>query len=210
MKFIKENFQFVVIIGLILLLLTKGCRQSTTNSSVIIHDTTRSVRIDTIKSVSKTIINPVAYVTEVVTSIDTIYQPDTSYAKLLNKFNNLKDSLLSIKSYSIEHKLDTIGSVTVNSKVLENNLVSQSVNWAVKIPTITNTITIKTKEPARRILYIGAGIEGNKQDLINQVNFGLLYKDRKDRIIGTQAGISVNGVVNYGISAYTPIKLRKR
>ena len=57
-------------------------------------------------------------------------------------------------------------------------------------------------------MYIGGGLQGNQYNIINSINGGLLYKNKKDQIYGLSVGINTNGQIVYGISSYWKIKFK--
>jgi hypothetical protein len=61
--------------------------------------------------------------------------------------------------------------------------------------------------PPRNQLYVGIGVEGNPVTLVNQLNGHIIFKNKKDHIIGIQAGISPTGTINYGVNTFWKIKL---
>ena len=95
--------------------------------------------------------------------------------------------------------------LTVLFMVQQNKFLGRSYITNVTIPEKTITITNTLHPKPTRQFYIGGGISGNKTSLINSVNVGLLYKDRRDRIFGI--GASYNGQINYGVQSYWKIKL---
>ena len=57
-------------------------------------------------------------------------------------------------------------------------------------------------------MYIGGGLQGNQYNIINSINGGILYKNKKDQIYGLSVGINTNGQEVYGVSSYWKIKLK--
>jgi hypothetical protein len=43
----------------------------------------------------------------------------------------------------------------------------------------------------------------------NSVEGGILYKTKKDQIIGAKINVGVDGTISYGIQSYFKIKLKK-
>jgi len=58
-------------------------------------------------------------------------------------------------------------------------------------------------------LYYGGGVMGNPVEIINNVYAGVLLKTKRDRIVGVNVGLNSRGAVNYGVSSYWKISLKK-
>lgn len=94
--------------------------------------------------------------------------------------------------------------------VTQNKIIGRRAIYELETVTVkeTNTITNTIQAEQKRQVYLGGGISGNKANLVNRFELGLLYKDRKDRMFGVSADLDVTGQVSYGIKSYWKIKLK--
>ena len=98
--------------------------------------------------------------------------------------------------------------MVVDDTVFKNNLIGQSISYDLKIPKkyfkVTNTITIPCV-PTNQ-LYIGGGVNGNRNSLINSAEIGLILKTKKDRLYQFKVSQDISGYTNYGVGTYWKIK----
>lgn len=204
MKFIKENFNGLIIILLIIIILLQRCGSGTTASEptvIVKRDTVWIVKDSTIitkPQLVKTIEIPVE-------RWETEYLPDTNYAKLLEQYVTLSSKFLQMGIYQDTVKLDSFGYAAIKDTVSKNTLVGRSVDYRIKVPKITETIIIPEKKVNQ--VYVGGMIGGYREQIVNQINAGLLLKTKKDQIIGVNAGINTQGQIVYGVQSYWKIKL---
>jgi hypothetical protein len=111
----------------------------------------------------------------------------------------------NISSDSI--KIDSIGHVYITDTVSKNMIIGRSTRYNVKYPIITNTVIVPEKKKLQ--MYLGGGVQGQKNEIINQINAGLLLKTKKDQIIGINAGTTINGNAVYGVQSFWKIRLKK-
>lgn len=135
------------------------------------------------------------------------YIPDTNYRKLLIQYQNLLGLYLTKNIQKDSLKIDSIGYVSVTDTVTKNLISNRKFSYNLTYPTITNTITLPAKP--RNQLYIGGALEGNPTSMINQINAGLLWKNKKDQIFGGYVGIDKDAMFQYGVQSYFKINLRR-
>jgi hypothetical protein len=135
-----------------------------------------------------------------------VYVPDTSYKGLLKQYDALGDKYFSRNIYRTPFKLGSYGDATVIDTISSNKILGNSIIYNIKIPIVTNTITIEKPYKPVNQLYFGGGISGNQLSLINSVELGFLYKNKKDQIFGVKAQQSFNYGTSYGLSSYWKIK----
>lgn len=207
-KIIDNIFNILIIIG-ILILFTQSCHRNS-----IIEKPTISIVRDTIWTGHDTTIylgntiQPIKKIRDTIEINSVEYRPSDNYDSLLYQFNSIKETLLTKNIYSNELRYDS-SSVVITDTLEKNKLIGRSAKFSLKYPTITNTITINNPPIKKRILYIGGGVEGNKDKIFNSVEIGLLYKDKKDHILGIGISSDFSNHINYGLKAYFPIKLKK-
>jgi hypothetical protein len=135
------------------------------------------------------------------------YLPDTNYAKLVKQYTELAEKFLAMNIQADSFKVDSIGHVYIIDTVSHNLVKSRSFRYNLKYPQITTTITIP--EPKKVEWYIGGFLQGEEEELINQISAGLLIKNKKDQIFGGHIGLNTFGKLQVGFSSYWKIKPRK-
>lgn len=178
-----------------------GCSPRNQKSdTVTVHDTTWSVHDTTIyktlkgKVLHDTIATPPEYIA------------DTNYPKLLAQYNDLLSKYMALVEFKDTIRLDTLGYVAITDTVNQNNIKGRSVRSNYKIPTITVTNTITNYAPPKAMLFFGGGVQGNQTLGVTGANLGILYKSKKDKIVGFNVGSTIGSQLNYGISSYWKIK----
>lgn len=132
-----------------------------------------------------------------------IYVPDTSYPKLLEQYKALGDKHFSTNIFKSEFELGQYGKAVVTDTVKGNQLISSGLSYNLSIP--EKTITIEKPAPPKRQLYIGFGGFGSKDNYVDGVYVGGVYKDRQDRLTGVSIGYG-SGTIQFGLSSYWKIK----
>ena len=134
------------------------------------------------------------------------YLPDPNYDKLLLQYQELVKLHLAKNIQKDSVQIDSIGFVKVIDTVQNNIVQNRKWEYNIKYPIIKETII----EPSKKVnqLYIGGGLQGNQYNIINSINGGILYKNKKDQIYGLSVGINTNGQVVYGVSSYWKIKFK--
>jgi hypothetical protein len=56
------------------------------------------------------------------------------------------------------------------------------------------------------MLFFGGGVQGNQTLGVTGANVGLLYKSKKDKIVGLNVGSTIGEKLTFGISSYWKIK----
>lgn len=135
---------------------------------------------------------------------DTVYLPASNYEALIKQYEAVLERFLAQNIYRDSFKLDSFGYATITDTVSENKLQKRAFNYNIKLPIITETITINN--PPKRQIYVGIGLEGSKANIINQISGNVLYKDRQDRIFGGKVGMDISGQPIYGVQTFWKIK----
>jgi hypothetical protein len=194
----------VVILVLLVVLLLQRCGGKTeTTEPKIVRDTIWVHKDSTILSKPQM----VGSIPIPIDRWNTEYLPDTNYTKLLAQYMDVTNKFLASNMHSDSLKIDSIGYVHVKDTVSRNLITSRSYTYNLKYPIIKETITIP--EPKKTQVYIGGGFEGDESELVSDVSVGLLLKNKKDQIFGVSVGYSVYSGIQFGISSYWKIKLRK-
>ena len=134
------------------------------------------------------------------------YLPDPNYDKLILQYQEIVKLHLAKNIQKDSVQIDSIGFVKVTDTVQNNIVQNRKWEYNIKYPIIKETII----EPPKKInqLYIGGGLQGNQYNIINSINGGILYKNKKDQLYGLSIGVNTNGQVVYGLSSYWKIKFK--
>ena len=134
------------------------------------------------------------------------YLPDPNYDKLVLQYQELVKLHLAKNIQKDSVKIDSIGFVKVTDTVQNNIVQNRKWEYNIKYPIIKETVI----QPPKKVnqLYIGGGLQGNQYNIINSINGGILYKNKKDQLYGLSVGINTNGQVVYGVSSYWKIKFK--
>ena len=201
----KINFNNILSIAILILAVIIVLQRS--NSSPDIIEKPIVIR-DTIwqKKDSVVFTSPKVVQTIPVKIISEKYLPDPNYDKLVLQYQELVKLHLSKNVQKDSVQIDSIGFVKVTDTVQNNIVQNRKWEYNIKYPIIKETII----EPPKKInqLYIGGGLQGNQYNIINSINGGILYKNKKDQIYGLSVGINTNGQVVYGVSSYWKIKFK--
>ena len=201
----KINFNNILSIAILILAVIIVLQRS--NSSPDIIEKPIVIR-DTIWQKKDSVIytSPKVIQTIPVKIISEKYLPDPNYDKLVLQYQELVKLHLSKNVQKDSVKIDSIGFVKVTDTVQNNIVQNRKWEYNLKYPIIKETII----EPPKKVnqLYIGGGLQGNQYNIINSLNGGLLYKNKKDQIYGLSVGINTNGQVVYGVSSYWKIKFK--
>ena len=134
------------------------------------------------------------------------YIADTNYPKLKAQYDALVIAHLAKNIYADTVKLDTLGYVAVADTVYKNELLNRSYKYNYKIPTVTVTTTIIKYAPLKNQLYVGGGVGVNKALGVTNLNDGLLFKTKRDKIYSVTVGTNVEGQINYGFQTFWKLK----
>lgn len=177
-----------------------GCTPKHQKSdTLIVHDTAWTVHDSLIYS--KPLPGKIVYMPPTVE-----YLADTNYARLKEQYDSLLKEFFALKTYYDTVRLDTLGYVSVIDSVQKNGIIGRSFHTNYKIPTVTVTKTITHYAPPTSALFFGGGVEGNKTLGVTGANVGILYKSKKDKIVGLNVGSTIGQQLTFGISSYWKIK----
>lgn len=193
----------IVVLVLYVAFSKNGCSPRHQKSdTVTVHDTSWSVHDTTIyktligkgKTLHDTIQTPPEYIA------------DTNYPKLLAQYKDLLSKYMALVEFKDTIRIDTLGYVSIIDTVNQNNIKGRSVRSNYKIPTITITNTITNYAPPKSAFFFGGGVQGNQTLGVTGANLGIIYKSKKDKIVGFNVGSTIGSQLNYGISSYWKIK----
>ena len=201
----KVNFNNILSVAILILAVIIVLQRS--NSSPDIIEKPIVVR-DTVWQKKDSVIytSPKVVQTIPVKIISEKYLPDPNYDKLVLQYQELVKLHLAKNIQKDSVQIDSIGFVKVTDTVQNNIVQNRKWEYNLKYPIIKETII----QPPKKVnqLYIGGGLQGNQYNIINSINGGILYKNKKDQIYGLSVGINTNGQVVYGVSSYWKIKFK--
>ena len=201
----KINFNNILSIAILILAVIIVLQRS--NSSPDIIEKPIVVR-DTVWQKKDSVIytSPKVVQTIPVKIVSEKYLPDPNYDKLVLQYQELVKLHLAKNIQKDSVQIDSIGFVKVTDTVQNNIVQNRKWEYNIKYPIIKETII----EPPKKInqLYIGGGLQGNQYNIINSINGGILYKNKKDQLYGLSIGVNTNGQVVYGLSSYWKIKFK--
>lgn len=201
----KINFNNILSIAILILAVIIVLQRS--NSSPDIIEKPIVIR-DTVWQKKDSLIytSPKVVQTIPVKIISEKYLPDPNYDKLLLQYQELVKLHLAKNIQKDSVQIDSIGFVKVTDTVQNNIVQNRKWEYNIKYPIIKETVI----QPPKKVnqLYIGGGLQGNQYNIINSVNGGILYKNKKDQMYGLSVGINTNGQVVYGVSSYWKIKFK--
>ena len=188
----------ILILAVIIVFQRKSSTPDVIDTPIVIRDTVWQKKDSVIYTSPKVVQTiPVKVVSEK-------YLPDPNYDKLVLQYQELVKLHLAKNIQKDSVQIDSIGFVKVIDTVQNNIVQNRKWEYNLKYPIIKETIIQSPKKVNQ--LYIGGGLQGNQYNIINSVNGGLLYKNKKDQIYGLSVGINTNGQVVYGVSSYWKIK----
>ena len=202
MKYILNNILSIIIIVLALVILVQRCdnKDVAPAEPTIIRDTVWHEHDSVVYS------SPKVIKTIPVKVVSKEYLPDPNYDKLVAQYQELVQKYLAKNIQKDSIKIDSIGFVKVTDTVQNNIVQNRKWEYNLKYPTIKETVIMPPKQVNQ--LYLGGGIRGNQTSLVNSLDLGLLYKNKKDQIYGVSVGINTNGQVIYGVQSYWKIKFK--
>ena len=227
---LQKYFKEILIVGLIVvILLMRACSgDSSTDPKDIVKVDGKDYelleqKIDTVfiektievpKYVPKYITKVETVTVEVPADVDSLKVVEDYYAKYI-----VKDTLNLTYDFGPEITIDSIGTKPnpslgfgyLTDTISQNKILSRKIEWNFQIPTIYNTKIVK--ELPKRQFYYGVGADFNKTDFIQSAKFGVLYKDKKDKIFGLNLGVlnTNNNVTPYiGGSLYWKLSFKKK
>ena len=201
----KINFNNILSIAILILAVIIVLQRS--NSSPDIVEKPIVVR-DTVWQKKDSLIytSPKVVQTIPVKIISEKYLPDPNYDKLVLQYQELVKLHLAKNIQKDSVQIDSIGFVKVTDTVQNNIVQNRKWEYNIKYPIIKETVI----QPPKKVnqLYIGGGLQGNQYNIINSINGGILYKNKKDQLYGLSIGVNTNGQVVYGVSSYWKIKFK--
>lgn len=139
-----------------------------------------------------------------------VYLPDPRYDSLKIQYQELAKDYLAKRIYEDTFKLASFGHVIVYDTVKANKLGERSYVADYMLPIIKDTIIItkRVEAPKKGQLYIGGGFASNKA-FQNTGHIGVLYKTKKDKIVGGYVAVMPGMQISYGVQTYWKLSFKK-
>jgi hypothetical protein len=170
---------------------------------------TISVRHDTVWVVTQgdTIYKPIPF-----SVTNTIYKPlyKTDTLEITEVLPTDTAAILSHfyqKVFYSDTQVNKYGKIIIDDTVFKNRIASRRVITDLKIPEVTNTITLKQK---RNVVYLGVGAMSSLEDFIYAVGGDVSLKTKTDKIYSVGAFATKEGKLYYQLGFKVPIHLIKQ
>lgn len=228
-RFFKLDIKTIIIVGLIIFLLLRGCGDTPQGTKEIVKvdgkkyelvDKTIDTvfvekRVEVPTYVPKYVDRVVEKIVKIPTHVDSLQIIKDYYSKFVTK-----DTLRLTYEFAPEITIDSIGTKpnptlgfgVITDTITQNKVLSRDVVWNFKVPTIYNTTIVKDLPKTQ--LYYGFNLGGNKQDIFSTASGGLILKTKSDKLYQLNLGVQTNGVdgvVPYiGGGIFWKINLKKK
>jgi hypothetical protein len=193
------------ILGYVLFSQIKGCASGEVVSSDTVY------KRDTVWQKYDSIVVKKVKVKEIIhDTLPPEYIADPMYDSLKVQYELLAREFLAKKIYEDTFKIGTFGHVIVYDTVKNNSLGLRSYMADYKLPIIRDSIFITNtvEAPSKGQLYIGGGFASNKA-LSNTGHLGILYKTKKDKIVGAYVAVLPGMQIGYGVQSYWKLTFKK-
>jgi hypothetical protein len=208
-KFFKLDIKTIIIVGLIIFLLLRGCGDTPQGTKEIVKvdgkkyelvDKTIDTvfvekRVEVPTYVPKYVDRVVEKIVKIPTHVDSLQIIKDYYSKFVTK-----DTLKLTYEFAPEITIDSIGTKpnptlgfgVITDTITQNKVLSRDVVWNFEVPTIYNTTIVKDLPKTQ--LYYGFNLGGNKQDIFSTASGGLILKTKSDKLYQLNLGVQTNGV----------------
>ena len=208
-NFFKLDIKTIIIVGLIIFLLLRGCGDTPQGTKEIVKvdgkkyelvvktiDTVYiEKRVEVPTYVPKYVDRVVEKIVKIPTHVDSLQIIKDYYSKFVTK-----DTLRLTYEFAPEITIDSIGTKpnptlgfgVITDTITQNKVLSRDVVWNFEVPTIYNTTIVKDLPKTQ--LYYGFNLGGNKQDIFSTASGGLILKTKSDKLYQLNLGVQTNGV----------------
>ena len=208
-NFFKLDIKTIIIVGLIIFLLIRGCGDTPQGTKEIVKvdgkkyelvDKTIDTvfvekRVEVPTYVPKYVDRVVEKIVKIPTHVDSLQIIKDYYSKFVTK-----DTLRLTYEFAPEITIDSIGTKpnptlgfgVITDTITQNKVLSRDVVWNFEVPTIYNTTIVKDLPKTQ--LYYGFNLGGNKQDIFSTASGGLILKTKSDKLYQLNLGVQTNGV----------------
>jgi len=228
-QFFKLDIKTIIIVGLIIFLLLRGCGDTQKPDKEIVKVDGKKYElvdktIDTVfvekrvvvhKYVPKYVDRVVEKIVKIPIHVDSLQIIKDYYSRYVTK-----DTLKLTYEFAPEITIDSIGTKpnptlgygVLTDTITQNKIISRDIVWNFKVPTIYNTTIVK--ELPKTQVYYGFNIAGNKENIFSTASGGLILKTKTDKLYQLNLGVQTNpsgGVVPYiGGGIFWKINLNRK
>lgn len=203
----KNTFFATVIILLVIIVSTqRGCLGPRDNDKPPVIKTV----VDTVwQKYDSIIIRKVPVLKEIPADPKYIPQIPEDYETLKTEYAKLLALYYAKKVYQDSIAVGKYGYIHVWDTVNQNSLGQRKTRDDFQIPVIKETTTITENRKPTRQLYVGGGVNGRQTGDILGAEAGLMYKTRRDQMLGVKFNVNLDGSTSFGVNYYTKIRLKK-
>lgn len=203
----KNTFFATVIILLVIIVSTqRGCLGPRDNDKPPVIKTV----VDTVwQKYDSIVIKKVPVLKEIPADPKYIPQIPEDYETLKREYAKLLALYYAKKVYQDSIAVGKYGYIHVWDTVNQNSLGQRKTRDDFQIPVVKETTTITESRKPTRQLYVGGGVNGRHTGDILGAEAGLMYKTRRDQILGVKFNVNLDGSTSLGVNYYTKIRLKK-
>lgn len=215
MKWLKDNWTGILVLILFVVIILQRCSDGKTKESI--KDTLYTYNSDT-QYIKQETVYLKEYIPGKTIVIPGNPKPGSSFdsAKLVEMYDLIAKDYYSKKGYLdsivlMDSSGKKVGIVNVSDTIAKNDFIARKVDYQLQFPIITNTITKTYPQDLKRQLYLGLGITGNQNSLVNGANVSFIYRDKRERLYFAQMGpVAIDGVkIQYSIGTAWKLHLGK-
>lgn len=177
------KFKDILIVVLILGLFIRGEFRKPPEARIETKTTVQEIHHDTV-----IVKQPIVTQTIVEKNIPTKYIPSKNDDTLKKQYGEILSEFSNKNIYVDTTKVDSIGWIRVEDTVQYNKILAKKISYDIKEKIVTTTITIHEPYKPKNQFFIGGEVGGTTQGSINELELGLLFKNKKDRILGIAGG----------------------
>lgn len=203
----KNTFFIAAIILLVIFIATqRGYIGPTNNDKPPVIKT----EIDTVwQKYDSIIIKKVPVIKEIPADPEYIPQIPADYETLKSEYAKLLALYYAKKVYQDSIAVGKFGYIHLFDTVNQNSLGQRKTIDDFQIPVVKETTTITQIRKPTRQLYVGGGVNGRQTGDILGAEAGLMYKTRRDQMLGVKFNVNLDGSTSFGVNYYTKIRLKK-
>jgi hypothetical protein len=208
-EFLNKNLVSLIVLALVVILYLQRC---TTGDPVVPKNTHDTVIIVYHHYHDSTIISKPTIVNHISATehdIPPTTAPDTNYSRLVAQYDSLRQLYYSKNIAKDSLKMDSTGIVYTTDTTQRNVIIGRRWTYHLDIPEKVTTITNTIYPQPKFQMYVGLGVMGEQEKLVNGAELSALLKNRKDQIFGLSVQKQIGLPLEYTISSYWKLKFHK-
>lgn len=204
----KDKLTGLVILALVgTLFMQRGCGTGGDGSKK--PDTVRVVDTAWYKHDS-IIVKKVPMIQEIPGDTKYIPQVPADYESLKADYKALQATHYAKRIYQDSVPVGKFGYIHITDTVSQNTLGKRKTKEDFKIPVVKETTTITKYEEPKRQVYVGGGVNMNRELGLSAAKVGIMYKTKKDQLFGINSQVDMKGNTSFGFESYWKINLNKK